>query len=82
MPANTQPFPWVRCWATGTMSLLRHEAAKSYILVLVSYPTAPAARSCQNGLLRAPAPYVAEPCQRLEGLWLPVMPACRQQRGL
>lgn len=77
MPANTQPFPWVSCWATGTMSLLRYEAGKSYLLPLVSYPTAPTAGSCRNGLLCTLAPDAAEPCQRLEGLWLPVVPACQ-----
>jgi len=92
-PANTQPFPWVRCWATRTMSLLPYEAGKSHLLVLVSYPMAPGAGSCQNGLLHTarscrsgllhpPTLDAVQPCQRPEGLWLPVLPVCRQWGGL
>lgn len=48
--------------------------------LFVSYPTTPALGSCQSGLLRTRprsgrAPVVPE------GLWLPVMSACRQWRA-
>lgn len=75
MPANTQPVPWARCSGTGKMFLQGNP---------IFCPSCPAPRPrCQTLPNQAPLDTAtAEPCQCLESLWLPAVPACQQWRGL
>lgn len=75
MPANTQPFPWAWCSATGTMFLQGNP-------IFCLFCPAPRPR-CQTLLNQVPLDTAtAEPCRCLESPWLPAVPACQQCGGL